>query len=255
MKRRFVFLPMALSVLLLLSACGQEQEGSTTAETGEKGVSEVQTTQNPASLEGETASAQDTETTTTAEAEETAEPSQGTGWNAAYQEFILQKGWLKAEKGEDLGEDPSVVAFLLHYLDGNGVPEILARNEVADFGEMSNYVYAWNGNAMVFLGELGFLGGDLWESDTSDYPGLFHYAGRGDSYLGHYYDLKDGQLRQTLVVTDNIVPSQDGFSYESAVATEDNDLYGTYSRTKGRNVLPMYTADEIRTMSWESFTR
>ena len=182
-------------------------------------------------------------------------PVERSDWNTAYQDLIFHKGWLEMEKGEDLGEDPSAVVFLLHDMDGDGVPELLARNEVAAFGEMSNYVYTWDGDKVVFLGEIGFLGGALWESGTKDYPGLFHYAGRGDSYLGHYYDLQDGQIRQTLVSTDVMVPTGDGVSYESTIETEDADLYMTYSRTKGGSTLPMYTADEISAMSWESFAR
>lgn len=249
MKRVFVSTALIFCLLFALAACGGEQtDGDVTAQV------QTQSPTEPAEAP-EAASDSDTETTNATETNEPVDTLQGTDWNTAYQEFILQKGWLKAEKGEDLGEGTSAVVFLLHDLDGDGVPEVLARNEVANFGEMGNYVYAWDGSKMVFLGEIGFLGGPLWESDTRDYPGLFHYAGRGDSYLGHYYDLKDGQLRQTLVVTDGMVPLEDGVSCESTVETEDNDLYMTYSRTKGNDALPMYTADEISAMSWESFAR
>ena len=254
MGRKFIFAALACSLILALSACGEEQSGNDTVESGQEVASEV-TVQPPTVSEDVTESAQDDGTANPSEADKPAESTQGADWNAAYQDFILQKGWLQAEKGADLGEDPSVVVFLLHDLDGNGVPEILARNEVADFGERGNYVYAWDGNSLAFLGEIGFLGGTLWESDTSTYPGLFHYAGLGDSYLGHYYDVKDGQLRQTLIVTDVVVPSGDSFSYETTVETTDNDLYETYSRTKGSNALPMYTAEEISAMSWERFVR
>ena len=183
---------------------------------------------------------------------QTQEPSDN--WSAAYQAFIFQKGWLGTAQGADLGSDSEAVVFLLHDMDNDGVPELLARNEVVAFGEMSNYVYTWDDGEVVFLGEIGFLGGALWPSDTDDYPGLFHYAGRGDSYMGHYYDLKNGQIHETLVSNDIMVPSGDSFDFESTIETSDADLYMTYSRTKNSDVLPMYTADEISAMGWEAFT-
>ncbi len=250
MKKRFSFLVLVLGLLLVLAACGGEETGNDAGETGGEVTAEV-TAQTPADPAEGSDTTQESEDANTTGTKETASPS--TDWNTAYQEFILQKGWLKAEKGEDLGTDPSAVVFQLHDMDGDGVPELLARNEVANFGEMGHYVYAWDGSKMAFLGEIGVLGGDLWQSDTGDYPGLFHYAGRGDSYLGYYYDLKDGQLRQILVVTDMMVLSGDSVSCESTVETTDQNLYTTYTRTKGGSTLPMYTADEISAMSWESF--
>ena len=107
-------------------------------------------------------------------------------WSAAYRNFVTKGEYRRA--GQAWYQ--TAPSFALHDLDGDGVPELLARNNAPDQADLTAYVYTIGGSGVSYAGNAGVRGPADRFAPGSGYPGLSAY----DGDKGTYYSLKNGQV-------------------------------------------------------------
>lgn len=171
-------------------------------------------------------------------------------WSPAYRAFVLDEGYRTAGQSYGAG----TVTFALHDMNGDGTPELLIGSGAASSSDMCEYVYTWDGDAVTYAGAIIQTGASYYADPNGAYPGMFGYGGRMERFTGYYYDLKNGKLHRTLVVTDTMVPIQTGgFTYDHAIETADTGLYEALNRSRETDPLRLYTRSEILSLGWEAF--
>ena len=107
-------------------------------------------------------------------------------WSAAYRNFVT--------KGEyrHTGQTwyPVSPAFALHDMDGDGVPELVVRNNAPDHGDLTAYIYTIGENGVEYAGNAGIGSPADRYAPGSGYPGLCAYEGE----KGTYYSVVNGQV-------------------------------------------------------------
>ena len=144
-------------------------------------------------------------------------------WSDAYRSFVTKGEYRHA--GQTWYE--TAPSFALHDMDGDGVPELLARNNAPEPAELTAYVYTVGKNGVEYAGDAGVPGpADRW-APGSGYPGLCTCDGE----RGTYYTVKNGQV-------------------VSQPAT-DPALLGPV--VSGEAVLDFRSGQEIWEMDWDAF--
>ena len=118
-----------------------------------------------------------------AEGQETPASAQ---WSSAYRNFVI--GGEYRRSGQTWYQ--TAPAFALHDLDGDGMPELLARNNAPDRAEQTAYVYTVGDDGVSYAGSAGVRGPAERFAPGSGYPGLSAYDGE----KGTYYSIKNGQV-------------------------------------------------------------
>ena len=174
-------------------------------------------------------------------------------WRSAYYGFILEKGYLSS--GQDYDEDEAdsglvKIAFALHDMDEDGVPELIA-NAGYYWAGSCGYIYTVRDGKIVYLGSGPENRSTLYYSP--DCPGFFEKMDPGpavDPY-GRIYNygcwaLENGLPAYTSVATEysDLPPAQ----------IEDEDLYSSLKAAQENQTdLPWLTPEQISEMGWDAF--
>ena len=144
-------------------------------------------------------------------------------WSAAYRNFVTRGEYHHA--GQTWYQ--AAPAFALHDMDGDGVPELVARNNAPDRAEETAYIYTIGENGVEYAGDAGVGGPADRYAPGSGYPGICAYDGE----KGTYYSLKDG--------------------YVTAQPVTDPGIADSF--TSGGEDLTFCTGQEIYDMTWDAF--
>ena len=144
-------------------------------------------------------------------------------WSAAYRDFVTKgeyrhtgQTWYRAAP-----------AFALHDMDGDGVPELVVRNNAPDQAEMTAYVYTIGDKGVEYAGDAGVGSPADRYAPGSGYPGLCAYDGE----KGTYYTMAGGKVAAQPVTDPGIAES---FAARGADLT-------------------FFTSQEIYDMTWDAF--
>ena len=144
-------------------------------------------------------------------------------WSAAYRDFV-SKGEYR-HTGQTWYQ--AAPAFALHDMDGDGVPELVVRNNAPDQAEMTAYVYTIGDKGVEYAGDAGVGSPADRYAPGSGYPGLCAYDGE----KGTYYTMAGGKVAAQPVTDPGIAES---FAARGADLT-------------------FFTSQEIYDMTWDAF--
>ena len=144
-------------------------------------------------------------------------------WSAAYRDFVT-KGEYR-HTGQTWYQ--AAPAFALHDMDGDGVPELVVRNNAPDQAEMTAYVYTIGDKGVEYAGDAGVGSPADRYAPGSGYPGLCAYDGE----KGTYYTMAGGKVAAQPVTDPGIAES---FAARGADLT-------------------FFTSQEIYDMTWDAF--
>ena len=119
-------------------------------------------------------------------------------WNKAYYSFLMD-GWYKQSKeqkyfvNKDNWEEPM---FVLHDVNLDGVPELLAFNGCSYTADARGYLYTFYNGDVVYSGDVSeYLDQNFYYEGNTQYPGLFFYGwGRGEGNELYYAHLEGSKL-------------------------------------------------------------
>ena len=178
------------------------------------------------------------------------------GWLGAYYGFLLNEGY--AGSGEDYDVNDSdyglaAIAFALHDLDEDGIPEIIA-NAGYNWAGRAGYLYTYRGGEVYLLGDGPENRSQLYFSPYQ--AGLYEKMasmmpadGRGRVNVYWYWSMENGRLSSYRV----------GESYNddpTTFAVGDEALYGGLKEVLSvETKLDWLTPDQIREMGWYAFVQ
>ena len=110
-------------------------------------------------------------------------------WSAPCRAFVLENGYRRS--GQTWSD--KAPAFALHDMDGDGVPELLARNNAPAAADQTAYVYTAAASGLQYAGDAGSYGPADRYAPGSGRPGLYCFNGRSGSYQGTYFTLENGK--------------------------------------------------------------
>ena len=175
-------------------------------------------------------------------------------WSAPCRAFVLENGYRRS--GQTWSD--KAPAFALHDMDGDGVPELLARNNAPAAADQTAYVYTAAASGLQYAGDAGSYGPADRYAPGSGRPGLYCFNGRSGSYQGTYFTLENGRVTADKVLTVASGPAPD--SYTVTQNTKDAVLFAAFAPTTADRVwsaggapLTYRTIDEIRSMGWDAF--
>ena len=174
-------------------------------------------------------------------------------WQSVYSDFILNGGYLASGQPYDVSDEDmglAKIAFALHDLDEDGIPELIANAGFYAAGS-TGYVYACRDGQIVLLGGGPENRSRLYYSPYE--PGLFERMDPGPAidpvgriYVYLYWSLEDGQLAWQRIAEE--------YSNDPAKQIEDEDLYLDIHEAFDRELLvPWLTPDQIRETGWRAF--
>ena len=174
-------------------------------------------------------------------------------WSAAYREFVLEDGFREQGRAySDNAEYP--VRFILFDLDGDLRPELFVRDPLRAMVQDPYDVYTFRDGKTAYIGRIGIRGGELHYAPGRGYDGVFSYDGALGFFIGWYYTMQNGSI-----VTQRVVES-DGAGHDTWITADENlraAFRAAYDGSAGaysdKGLLPSFTADEIRDMTWETF--
>lgn len=183
-------------------------------------------------------------------------------WRSAYEHLIFSKEYLNyGTKGDTQdywhlpdtgGKDKNPITFSLHDMDANGVPELIIYNGGENEAVAGYHAFAFDGAKTVYLGVLGYRKGYFNIINNTDFPGLYYINGNNGTFLGTYYTLREGNLITEIVLTKNINSFDEYKSENITKNTTNNALFTACSNDIGE-ILPVFTAEEVDQMGWNSF--
>ena len=177
-------------------------------------------------------------------------------WSSAYRTFVLENDYLREDRTWS-----GAPAFALHDLDGDGTPELLARNNATDPSARTSYVYTASDAGLRYAGNTGFRGAADHFAPGSGYPGLYCLEDTGGTLRGTYYALDNGVVTAQPVLT-ILRPAGQSSLFPCTITqdTRDNDLLAVFlpqaASARGQasgTVLTYRTVPEIRAMGWDAF--
>jgi|GEM_PF-5020709 len=173
-------------------------------------------------------------------------------WSAACKAFVLENGYRKS----DQTWYDTAPAFALHDMDGDGIPELLARNNADTAADRTAYVYTASYSSLQYAGSAGVSGPADRFAPGSGYPGLYQLTNRNGVYEGVYYTLSGGRVAAETVLT----AEQSGNSGTVTQKTRYDSLFAAFRPEDAARllqapgeVLAYQTIDEIRAMGWDAF--
>ena len=188
-------------------------------------------------------------------------------WFYAYRDFVVNEHYLPIIKDRPSGETSSFdgfASFLLHDLDGDGIPELLALYSGGYGGDGAGasvyHFFTFENDEVVRIGMIYDSGGFFTAPDT-EFPGFFYSFYMGD-YWAYYLELVRGEIVITQIIYGEAYTDMD--SLYIIEQTNNDALYEAYlvsgahplndfSRNED-NLLPTFsTTEEIRRMGWNEF--
>lgn len=147
-------------------------------------------------------------------------------WSWAYYQFILRGDYW--DMGQtytlDSENDNNPIAFGLHDIDADGIPELLASSGGDYTAAMETFVYTYDSGEIRYLGSLMPYGLGCFEDP--DYPGIVDSFAHTGSYLATYNYIRDGELIQEQIYLAEDQPN--GGSQKEKSRTDDKKLYQMY---------------------------
>ena len=176
-------------------------------------------------------------------------------WQAAYYGFILNGGYLNSGQRYDVdNEDMNLteIAFALHDLDADGIPELIANAGYYAAGA-TGYFYAFRDGSVTYLGDGPENRSRLYYSPYE--PGLFERMASGPAVdtVGHiyvylYWALENGRPASRRIAEE--------YSDDPAKEIDDEALYlAVREAFDEETLIPWLTPDEIREMGWYEFIK
>ena len=181
------------------------------------------------------------------------------GWSEVYKDFVLNGKYLRMDYGPDIDEIPfgGTPAFVLHDMDSDGVPELIADNGCEFAAGWLSVVYQYDSanDAVRYVGIAGILSPAGCHATASGYPGIYCYNGRSGFMEGVYYTIKNGGLVDESVLSTQEEYDADTDSYNVIYRQEtaDNALYQVFKDENNLEPLEYRSIEEILSMGWDLF--
>lgn len=171
-----------------------------------------------------------------------------TDWNGAYKQFIADKKYVNTRQ-KFYTENSDKILFGLYDLDGNGTPELIIKNGADEENDMVNYAYTYKNKSVTYLDKIGDRDSSF--KYVSGFPGLYWESGSNGTYIGYYFTLKNSTLNKEKILEETLEYKNSKMNYNEKQITKDNALYNACK--KAESMLPMYNANEINSMGWDTF--
>ena len=186
-------------------------------------------------------------------------PSGGADWSRLYEDLVMNARYLSYGQEYDTSTTGDMaVAFCLHDMDGDGVPEIIISNGVDYMAGRTNYVYGIRNGRIVYLGNAGFRDSILMCWPGSNYPGLTCFDGNMGYYDLYYYTVNDREVIYSPVYTEQYVTDDDPYTWldEPIIKknTADQALFDLTRSGAGAEEIKMFTLSDIMACGgWQAF--
>ena len=186
-------------------------------------------------------------------------PSGGADWSRLYEDLVMNARYLTYGQEYDTATTGDMaVAFCLHDMDGDGVPEIIISNGVDYMAGRTNYVYGIRSGRIVYLGNAGFRDSILMRWPGSNYPGLTCFDGNMGYYDLYYYTVNDREVTYSPVYTEQYVTDDDPYTWldEPIIKkhTADQALFDMTRKGTGAEEIRMFTLSDIMACGgWQAF--
>ena len=183
----------------------------------------------------------------------------GTDWSRAYEDLVMNRRYLTYGQEYDITTRGDYeIAFCLHDMDGDGIPEIIISNGVDYMAGRTNYVYGIRNGRIVYLGDAGFRESELYYYPGAAYPGLFCFDGNMGYYDMYYYTVDGTGVVYHSVFTEQYVTDDDPYTWlETPIIkqnTADRALFDLARSESGRAGLKTYTLSDISALGgWQAF--
>ena len=185
--------------------------------------------------------------------------SGGADWSRAYEDLVMNRRYLTYGQEYDTATRGDYeIAFCLHDMDGDGVPEIIISNGVDYMAGRTNYVYGFRSGKIVYLGDAGFRESELYYYPGAAYPGLFCFDGNMGYYDVYYYTVDGTGVVCVSVFTEQYVTDDDPYTWLDTPIikqnTSDRALFDLARSESGQTSLKTYTLGDITAMGgWQAF--
>ncbi len=177
-------------------------------------------------------------------------------WRQLCFEYIDRKQYMDGSSPEFYDTQDPGIRFTLYDMDGNGTPELIAENGAETLADAAAYVFTFEGDRILFLGEVGSRELEFYAFDSEGYPGLFCTDGNNDVFTTCYYFLENGTVHEEDVLEEdyNGLKEEDDEVIGRQLTKDDNlFLFVSETAATDRNYLSFYSRDEILSMGWDSF--
>ena len=195
------------------------------------------------------------------ESDDYAETSADNDWYTLYDDFIYKALYYNYAKFYN--DIP--IKFMLHDMDFDGNPELVATNGTFVMAGGGNHVFTIKNGSVVFAGTVGFRSAYMYYHMNSSYRGLYCQDGNMGGYTCVYYDMKNYKIRNTTVFTSAVevqgYPDISVFNsslykaYKNATVY-DKTQYDCFGMRKFRYRLDGYTRSEIyNSLGYNNFVK
>ncbi len=174
-------------------------------------------------------------------------------WSAAYRGFVLEDGF--REQGRSYSDSEEYpVRFALYDLDRDLCPELFVRDPLRAMVQDPYDVYTFRDGKVEYIGRIGIRGGELHYAPGRGYDGVFSFDGTLGFFIGWYYTMQDGSIVTQRVVESDGAGNDTWITADAGLKSAFLAAYdGKVGSKSDKGLLPSFTADEIRDMTWETF--